>query len=63
MKVLHFPENPSGIYLVAGVMLLASVMSIVDVGLSSGGVSFGLITAVLGVMLAVPTLKLSWETT
>jgi len=30
MKLLHFPENPTGIYVAAGVMLLASVLTIVD---------------------------------
>tara|TARA_B100000161_G_scaffold262426_1_gene232192 strand:+ start:1101 stop:1514 length:414 start_codon:yes stop_codon:yes gene_type:complete len=53
MKLLHFPENPSGIYVAAGVMLLASALSIIDVGLSAEGLSLGLITAVLGASLAI----------
>jgi hypothetical protein len=60
MKLLHFPENPTGIYVAAGVMLLANVLTILDVGLSSGGVSFGLITAVLGVGLAIGILYRSF---
>ena len=53
MKLLHFPENPPGIYVAAGVMLLASALSIIDVGLSAEGLSLGLITAVLGASLAI----------
>ena len=34
-------------------MLLASALSIIDVGLSAGGLSLGLITAVLGAGLAI----------
>jgi hypothetical protein len=41
-------------------MLLANVLTILDVGLSSGGVSFGLITAVLGVGLAIGILYRSF---
>lgn len=53
MKLLQFPENPYGIYVAAGVMLLASALSIIDVGLSAEGLSLGLITAVLGAGLAI----------
>ena len=53
MKLLQFPENPYGIYVAAGVMLLASALSIIDVGLSAEGLSLGLITAVLGASLAI----------
>src|SRR6056300_2115421 len=60
MKLLHFPENPTGIYVAAGAMLLASVLTIVDLGLSSGVVSFVLITAVLGVGLAIGILYRSF---
>ena len=56
MKLLHVPENPSGIYVAAGVMLLASVLSIIDVGLSAEGLSLSLITAVLGAGLAIGVL-------
>ena len=53
MKLLQFPENPYGIYVAAGVMMLASALSIIDVGLSAEGLSLGLITAVLGAGLAI----------
>ena len=53
MKLLQFPENPYGIYVAAGVMLLARALSIIDVGLSAEGLSLGLITAVLGAGLAI----------
>ena len=53
MQLPHFPENPTGIYVAAGVMLLASALSIIDVGLSAGGLSLGVITAVLGAGLAI----------
>ena len=53
MKLLQLPENPYGIYVAAGVMLLASALSIIDVGLSAEGLSLGLITAVLGASLAI----------
>lgn len=56
MTLLHFPENPTGIYVAAGIMLLASALSIIDVGLSAGGLSLGLITAVLGAGLAIGVL-------
>ena len=48
MKLLHFPENPTSIYIAAGVMSLASALSIIDLGLSAGSFSVGLITAVRG---------------
>ena len=53
MKLLHFPENPTSIYNAAGVMFLASALSIIDLGLSADGFSVGLITAVLGGGLAI----------
>ena len=53
MKLLHFPDNPKSIYIAAEVMFLASALSIVDLGLSDGGFSVGLITAVLGAGLAI----------
>lgn len=53
MRLLHFPENPTSIYVAVGVMFLASTLSIIDVGLSAGGLSLGLITAVLGASLSI----------
>lgn len=53
MKLLHFPENPESIYVAAGVMLLANALGILDIGLSAGGLSLSLITAVLGAALAI----------
>lgn len=53
MKLLHFPENPTSVYIAAGVMFFASVLSIIDLGLTAGGFSVGLITAVLGAGLAI----------
>ena len=60
MKLLHFPENPTSIYVAAGVMFLASALSIIDVGLSAGRLSLGLITAVLGAGLAIGILYRSY---
>ena len=37
MKLLHFPDNPTSIYIAAGVMFLASALSIIDSGLSARG--------------------------
>ena len=60
MKLLHFPENRTSIYVAAGVMFLASALSIIDVGLSAGRLSLGLITAVLGAGLAIGILYRSY---
>lgn len=60
MKLLHFPENPTSIYVAAGVMFLASALSIIDMGLSAGRLSLGLITAVLGAGLAIGILYRSY---
>ena len=60
MKLLHFPENPTSIYVAAGVMFLASALSIIDVGLSAGRLSLGLISAVLGAGLAIGILYRSY---
>ena len=60
MKLLHFPENPTSIYAAAGVMLLASSLTIIDIRLSTGGLSPGLITAVLGAALAIGILYRSY---
>tara|TARA_B100001115_G_C15625227_1_gene300211 strand:+ start:48 stop:461 length:414 start_codon:yes stop_codon:yes gene_type:complete len=60
MKLLHFPENPTSIYTAAGVMLLASSLTIIDIRLSTGGLSPGLITAVLGAALAIGILYRSY---
>ena len=46
MKLLHFPDNPTSLYIAAGVMSLASALSIIDFGLSAGGFSVGLLMAV-----------------
>ncbi|MEC9191623.1 MAG: hypothetical protein VYC52_03670, partial [Pseudomonadota bacterium] len=42
--LLHFPDNPTSIYIAVGVMSLASALSIIDLGLSAGGFSVCLIT-------------------
>ena len=60
MKLLHFPENPTSIYAAAGVMLLASSLTMIDIRLSTGGLSPGLITAVLGAALAIGILYRSY---
>ena len=60
MKLLYFPENPTSIYTAAGVMLLASSLTIIDIRLSTGGLSPGLITAVLGAALAIGILYRSY---
>ena len=60
MKLLHFPNNPSSIYIAAGVMFLASALSIIDLGLSAGGFSVGLITTVPEAGLAVGVLYRSY---
>ena len=60
MKLLHFPENPTSIYVAAGVMFLASALSIIDMGLSAGRLSLGLITAVLEAGLAIGILYRSY---
>ncbi len=60
MKLLHFPENPISIYFAAGVMFLANALSIIDVGLSAGRLSLGLIRAVLGAGLAIGILYRSY---
>lgn len=60
MRLLHFPENPTSIYVAVGVMFLASALSIIDAGLSTGGLSLGLITAVLGAGLAIGILYRSY---
>ena len=60
MKLLHFPENPTGIYTAAGVMLLASTLTMIDIRLSTGGLSPGLIAAVLGSALAIGILYRSY---
>ena len=60
MKLLHFPDNPTSIYIAAGVMFLASALSIIDLGLSAGGFSVGLIIAVPGAGLAIGILYRSY---
>ena len=60
MKLLHFPDNPTSIYIAAGVMFLASALSIIDSGLSARGFSVGLITAVPGAGLAIGILYRSY---
>ena len=60
MKLLHFPDNPISIYIAAGVMFLASALSIIDSGLSARGFSVGLITAVPGAGLAIGILYRSY---
>ena len=60
MKLLHFPDNPTSIFIAAGVMFLASALSIIDLGLSAGGFSVGLVTAVPGAGLAIGILYRSY---
>ena len=60
MKLLHFPENPTSIYIAARVMFLASALSIIDVRLFAGGLSVGLITAVPGAGMAIGILYRSY---
>ena len=60
MKLLHFPDNPTSVYIAAGVMSLASALSIIDLGLSAGGFSVGLITTVPEAGLAVGILYRSY---
>ena len=60
MKLLHFPDNPTSVYIAAGVMSLASALSIIDLGLSAGGFSVGLLTAVPEVGLAIGMLYRSY---
>ena len=60
MKLLHFPDNPSSIFIAAGVMFLASALSIIDLGLSAGGFSVGLITTVPEAGLAFGVLYRSY---
>ena len=60
MKLLHFPDNPTSVYIAAGVMSLASALSIIDLGLSAGGFSVGLLTAVPETGLAIGMLYRSY---
>ena len=60
MKLLYFPDNPTSVYIAAGVMSLASALSIIDLGLSAGGFSVGLITAVPEAGLAIGMLYRSY---
>ena len=60
MKLLHFPDNPTSIYIAAGVMSLASALSFIDLGLSAGGFSVGLIIAVPEAGLAIGMLYRSY---
>ena len=60
MKLLHFPENPTSIYIAAVVISLASALNIIDLGLSAGGFPVGLITAVPGAGLAIGILYCSY---
>ena len=60
MKLLHFPDNPTSIYIAAGVMFLASALSIIDLGLSAGDFSVGLVTTVPGAGLAIGMLYRSY---
>ena len=60
MKLLHFPDNPTSLYLAAGVRFLASALSIIDLGLSAGGFSVGLLTAVPETGLAIGMLYRSY---
>ena len=60
MKLLHFPDNPTSIYIAAGVMSLASALSFIDLGLSAGGFSVGLIVAVPEAGLAIGMLYRSY---
>ena len=60
MKLLHLADNPTSIYIAAGVMFLASALCTIDFGLSAGGFSVGLITAVPGAGLAIGILYCSY---
>ena len=60
MKLLPFPDTPTSIYIAAGVMFLASALSIIDLGLSAGGFSMGLVTAEPGAGLAIGILYRSY---